>query len=89
MSDTIDIIALTRYDPVLNCFVLKGPMKKLKCNCHPNSPFHWAHDQRPSIFMQDVAFRAKGVVASTDYKLFGIYSRAHPKIKPSKNKHEL
>jgi len=23
------------------------------------------------------------------YKQFGIYSRAHPNIKPSKNKHEI
>jgi len=85
----IDTLALTRYDPVLNCFVLKGPMKKLNCNCHPNSPFHWAHNKQPSIFLQDPLFRAKGVVASTDYKAFGIYSRATPHIKPYLNKHEL
>ena len=64
-------------------------MKKLTCNCHPDSPYHWAHNKRPSIFMQDQAFRAKGVVASTDYKAFGIYSRANPSVKPSLNKHEL
>jgi hypothetical protein len=34
-------------------------------------------------------FRAKGVTASTDYKAFGIYSRAHPHLKPFLNKHEL
>jgi hypothetical protein len=85
----IDTIALTRYDPVLNCFVLKGTMKKFKCNCHPDSPFHWAHNKRPSIFLQDVAFRAKGVVVSTDYKVFGIYLRANPHLKPQPNKHEL
>jgi hypothetical protein len=85
----INTIALTRYDPVLNCFVLKGTMKKQTCNCHPNSPFHWAHNKQPSIFMQDALFRAKGVVASTDYKAFGIYSRATPHIKPYLNKHEL
>lgn len=39
--------------------------------------------------MQDPAFRAKGVVASTDYKAFGIYSRATPQIKPYLNKHEI
>jgi hypothetical protein len=41
------------------------------------------------MFVKDVAFRAKGVVASTDYKAFGIYSRATPHIKPQLNKHEL
>jgi len=85
----IDTIALTRYDPVLNCFVLKGNMKKLTCNCHPDSPFHWVHNKRPSIFLQDPLFRAKGAVVSTDYKAFGIYSRATPHIKPYLNKHEL
>jgi hypothetical protein len=64
-------------------------MKKQTCNCHPNSPFHWAHNKQPSIFLQDVAFRAKGVQASTDYKAFGIYSRATPHIKPQLNKHEI
>lgn len=85
----INLIEITRYDPVLNCFVLKGTMKKQTCNCHPNSPFHWAHNQRPSIFLQDPMFRAKGVVVSTDYKTFGIYLRAHPSVKPYLNKHEL
>ena len=80
---------LVRYDPVLNCFVLKGDMKKQTCKCHPDSPFHWMHNPQPSIFLRDVAFRAKGVAASTDYKAFGIYSRATPHIKPQLNKHEL
>jgi hypothetical protein len=39
--------------------------------------------------MKDVFFRAKGATASTDYKAFGIYSRATPQIKPYLNKHEL
>jgi hypothetical protein len=64
-------------------------MKKQTCNCHPDSPFHWAHNKQPSIFMQDATFRAKGTAASTDYKAFGIYSRATPHIKPQLNKHEL
>ena len=64
-------------------------MKKQICNCHPESPFHWAHSQQPSMFMKDNTFRAKGVVASTDYKAFGIYSRATPHIKPQLNKHEI
>jgi len=61
----------------------------MNCKCRPDSPFHWRHNPRPSIFLQDVAFRAKGTVVSTDYKLFGIFSRAHPHIKPQLNKHEL
>jgi hypothetical protein len=61
----------------------------MKCNCHPNVPFHWKQNPRPSIFLQDLAFRAKGVVVSTDYKAFGIYSRAKPHIKPYLNKHEI
>jgi hypothetical protein len=64
-------------------------MNKPKCNCHPDVPFHWKQHPRPSVFLQDPAFRAKGVVASTDYKSFGIYSRANPSVKPSLNKHEL
>lgn len=85
----------------------------MKCNCHPNSPFHWMHNKRPSIFIRDIAFRAKGIVVTeydsffseevdeqrkskeikekelTAYKQFGIFARAHPNIKPSKNKHEI
>jgi hypothetical protein len=70
----------------------------VKCNCHPDSPFLWARDPRPSIFAKDVTFRAKTVQTYdnlsreenvTAYKQFSIHSRAHPKIKPSKNKHEL
>jgi hypothetical protein len=50
------------------------------------------------MFVKDSAFRPKtpqtyahltpeeNLVA---YKQFSIHSRAHPKIKPSKNKHEL
>jgi hypothetical protein len=53
------------------------------------SPFDWKKDPRPSIFLQDVRFRAKGVAESTDYKAFGIYSRAKPSVKPFLNKHEV
>lgn len=53
------------------------------------NPFEWKKDPRPSIFLQDSAFRAKNVAATTDYKAFGIYSRAHPSVKPTLNKHEL
>jgi hypothetical protein len=62
------------------------------------NPFEWKKDPRPSIFLKDIAFRPKtpqtyahltpeeNVVA---YKAFSIHSRAHPKIKPQLNKHEL
>jgi hypothetical protein len=53
------------------------------------NPFDWKKDPRPSIFLLDPAFRAKGVTPSTDYKLFGIYSRAKPSVKPQLNKHEV
>jgi hypothetical protein len=61
----------------------------MECKCHPESPFHWRHNPRPSIFLQDPVFRAKGAVVSTDYKMFGIFLRAQPHIKPSPNKYEL
>jgi hypothetical protein len=73
-------------------------MKKQTCNCHPDSPFHWAHRPRPSIFAGDVAFKAKAVQTYDNltkeenliaYKQFSIHSRAHPKTKPQLNKHEL
>lgn len=71
----------------------------MKCKCRPDSPFHWRENPRPSIFLQDVMFRAKGVTLHVEdnltkeqsmiaYKQFGIFSRAHPLTKPSLNKHE-
>lgn len=59
MTD-INTLDLVRYDPARNCFVLKGPTMKQKCNCHPDSPFHWAHNPRPSVFAQDISFKPKG-----------------------------
>jgi hypothetical protein len=53
---------------------------------------------RPSIFANDIAFRAKTVQTYDNlsreenvvaYKQFSIHSRAHPKTKPQLNKHEL
>jgi hypothetical protein len=70
----------------------------MTCKCHPDSPFLWRQNPRPSIFATDVAFRPKGtqvyehltkeenVIA---YKQFSIHMRAHPSVKPTKNKHEL
>ena len=37
----------------------------MKCNCHPLSPFHWAHNPQPSMFLQDIAFRTKGTSGLT------------------------
>jgi len=70
----------------------------MKCKCHPESPFLWMNNSRPSIFVQDIYFRPKktqvyenltkeeNVIA---YKQFSIYSRANPGVKPTLNKHEL
>lgn len=30
----------------------------MKCSCHPDSPFHWRQNKRPSMFQADVNFRA-------------------------------
>jgi hypothetical protein len=61
-------------------------MTAKKCKCHPDSPFLWKQNPRPSIFLQDQAFRAKGVVANTDYKIFGSYSRAVLHTKPKQTR---
>jgi hypothetical protein len=70
----------------------------MKCKCHPDSPFHWAHNRQPSIFVQDIAFRPKNAKTYDNltkeenliaYKQFSIHSRAHPNVKPSLNKHEI
>ena len=70
----------------------------MKCKCHPESPFLWKQNPRPSMFVQDIYFRPKktqvyenltkeeNVIA---YKQFSIYSRANPTVKPTMNKHEL
>jgi hypothetical protein len=88
-------------------------MKKQTCTCHPYSPFFWAKNPQPSIFMRDPFFRARGWTVIGDktfykepepkgqktkttkenelvaYKEFGIFLRAQPNIKPTKNKHEI
>ena len=100
----MQVLDLVRFDHTRNCFVLKGTtMAAQKCNCHPYSPFHWAHNHRPSIFATDQHFRAKGlaensaaqhVVNSAErekkliaYKQFDIYSKAGQGAKRT-NKHE-
>lgn len=100
----MQVLDLVRFDHTRNCFVLKGnPMAAQRCNCHPYSPFHWAHNHQPSIFAADPNFRAKGYAEKTSaqhvaeiaerekrltaYKQFGIYSKAGPSLK-NPNKHE-
>jgi len=70
----------------------------MKCKCNKNSPFLWASNPKQSIFVKDMAFRAKNVAVNQNltkeeniiaYKQFSIHSRAHPTIKPTLNKHEL
>jgi hypothetical protein len=73
-------------------------MTAKKCKCQQDSPFLWAKNPRPSMFANDVAFKAKkpqvyenltkeeNIVA---YKQFSIHSRAHPNKKPELNKHEI
>jgi hypothetical protein len=70
----------------------------MKCKCHTDSPFHWAHNPRPSVFTLDVHFRPKNAKVYENltkeqnviaYKQFSVHSRAHPGVKPSLNKHEL
>ena len=70
----------------------------MKCKCHIESPFHWAHNPRPSVFALDVHFRPKNAKVYENltkeqnviaYKQFSVHSRAHPGVKPSLNKHEL
>ena len=70
----------------------------MTCNCHPDSPFLWDHAPRPSIFANNLFFRPKKAQVYENltkeenliaYKQFSIHSRAHPKVKPNLNKHEL
>jgi hypothetical protein len=70
----------------------------MKCKCHLESPFHWAHNRQPSIFANDLYFRPKKQQVYENltkeenliaYKQFSVHSRAHPGVKPTLNKHEL
>jgi hypothetical protein len=73
-------------------------MTAKKCKCHADSPFLWANNPRPSMFANDIAFKAKKQQVYENltleenliaYKQFSIHSRAHPNIKPQLNKHEI
>jgi hypothetical protein len=70
----------------------------MKCKCRPDSPFHWARNLRDSMFVNDAAFRPKNAKTYEHltreenilvYQQFSIHSRARPKVKPTKNKHEV
>jgi hypothetical protein len=80
------VMDLVRYDHALGQFVLKNTMPT-----PPLSPFRWKEDLRPSIFMEDVRFRAKiatGTITDDEglgYKQFGVYTRAKER---QPNKHE-
>jgi len=70
----------------------------VKCKFGVHSPFLWAKNPKPSIFVQDIAYRpkktqvyenlskAENIVA---YKQYSIYARAHPTVKPTMNKYEV
>ena len=80
------VMDLVRYDTEKGCFVLRDNNPT-----PPLSPFRWKEDPRPSVFMEDVRFRAKIATGTiTDdtglgYKQFGVYTRAKER---QPNKHE-
>ena len=80
------VLDLIRYDHALGQFVLRNSLPT-----PPLSPFLWKESPRPSIFMEDVRFRAKIATGTiTDdtglgYKQFGTYTRAKER---QPNKHE-
>ena len=71
------VLDLVRYDPDRGCFVLKD-------NTPPRALNPWeelAQVDRPSIFLKDVYFRAKGAGTlesekGLGYKQFGTYTKA-------------
>ena len=71
------VMDLVRYDPEQGCFVMKD-------NTPPRALNPWeelAQVDRPSIFLKDVYFRAKGAGTlesekGLGYKQFGTYTKA-------------
>lgn len=61
-------------------------MKPQTCNCHPYSPFHYKNHPRPSIFLRDFAFRAKGVVVTETGSYFTKEAEEEFKTKAAKEK---
>jgi hypothetical protein len=45
----------------------------MKCKCHPDSPFLWAHNPQDSMFMKDHTFRAKGDTGKSGAQLASDY----------------
>lgn len=39
-------------------------MTAKKCRCHPDSPFLWRHDHRPSMFVKDPYFKGASAAQS-------------------------
>ena len=81
------VLDLIRYDYIRECFVLRDSLRTRVLN-----PWEeLALIDRPSIFMQDVRFRARqpsGTLSSEEglgYKQFGTYTRAKER---QPNKHE-
>jgi hypothetical protein len=58
----------------------------MKCKCHPDTPFHWKHNTRPSIFIRDIAFRVKGIVVTEAGSYFAEESDTQKKTKDAKEK---
>jgi len=58
----------------------------MKCNCHPYSPFHWDKHPRPSIFIRDLGFRAKGVIVTEYGSHFSPEAEKEMKSKEAKEK---
>ena len=80
------VLDLISYDYIRECFVLQDSMQPRVLN-----PWEeLALIDRPSIFMQDVRFRARqptGTISSEEglgYRQFGTFSRA---VEPLPNKH--
>jgi hypothetical protein len=78
------VLDLVRYDPIRECFVLKSGDAPRVLN--PWDELRLV--DRPSIFLKDVYFRAKGAGTiesekGLGYKQFGTYTKAR-----QPNKHE-
>ena len=81
------VLDLISYDYIRECFVLRDSLRPRVLN-----PWEeLALIDRPSVFMQDVRFRARqptGTISSEEglgYKQFGTYTRAKER---QPNKHE-
>jgi hypothetical protein len=85
-KEDMKVLDLIRYDYIRECFVLRDSLRTRVLN-----PWEeLALIDRPSIFFEDVRFRAKqpsGTISSEEglgYRQFGTFSRA---VEPLPNKH--